>query len=100
MSLIAPAGWHVRGAITGSLFGFPDPDDPTNTIADFFLSPIDVEAIGLTDFIPLVGESLPGLRQVLKDLPEDFSGFAGYSEVTKKVLLHFQFYTKYKVFCF
>ena len=94
MSFPGATDWHIRGALTGCLYGFPDSKPE---IIDFFLLPIDVAAIGLTDFGFLVGDSLPGLRYVLHNLCGYYVGFRKYDEVIKNVFQHFNFYTKYKV---
>lgn len=89
------SAWHLRGAITGTLYGFGDVD--ASTIAQFFMDPIyPVLSHGLTDFGQVVQTDLPGLRFLLITI-DDSSGSRFLREIPDRVLDHFKFYKTYQV---
>ena len=87
------SAWHLRGAITGTLFGFGDQD---SSIAEFFMAPIDPASNGLSDYNEVVHTSLPGIRFLLTVI--DRTTAPGYLKgLPQRVMDHFNFYTKYQV---
>ena len=63
---------------------------------EFFLSPIDTDAIGLTDYKDRVKVKLPGIKLLLKDL-SDWSHISSKlcREIVNSASKHFNFLTNY-----
>jgi hypothetical protein len=87
------SSWHLRGAISGSLYGY---SEPGNDVADFYMLPIDAASTRLDDFADFVSEPLIGLRNLMEQLPDTLSQAEVYA-IVKQVFAHFLFYEHYKV---
>ena len=87
------SSWHLRGAISGSLYGY---SQPGNFAADFYMSPINAVSTRLPDFADFVSEPLIGLRNLMEQLPVTLNQNE-VVDVVKQVFAHFRFYGYYKV---
>jgi hypothetical protein len=87
------SSWHLRGAISGSLYGY---SRPGNFASNFYMLPIDARTTLLPDFTQFVPERLIGLRRLMDKLPDTLSQ-AEVQDVVKQVFAHFRFYEYYKV---
>lgn len=94
LARFSDSSWHLRGAISGTLYGFGDQDA---SVAEFFLAPINPGLnLGLADYDQVVGATLPGIRFLLSTI-NDTASLTVLRGIPKRVMEHFKFYENYQV---